>query len=265
MKRKLPALYLTRSPLVYVLCQVRISAVMALEKYLPDIQERLRKTGFPKFTRSVMQQITLDLTKGPTMSASQRYEFQDKEGVWGVSLAPEFLTVHTSRYTKYEDFEAKLHEALRILASTAAPALSERIGLRYVDLVRPQGRPLTDFLTPRLLGFDGKSIGIKESLNTCEFRGTSNLGKLLIRATQRADGQFLPSDLISNNLIHTTALSKGELICLLDFDHASQRVIDFEPNTIIEIAGELHSLMDEAFRKSVTATALEQWGNTERT
>ena len=47
MKRTSPPLRLPGSPLVLVLCQVRIATVRDMAGYIPALQDRLRRDGFP--------------------------------------------------------------------------------------------------------------------------------------------------------------------------------------------------------------------------
>ena len=58
MPRKEPALKLERSPLVFVLSQVRFPAVLKIEDHVPDIQEALRKLGFPRYSKEDIQRFS---------------------------------------------------------------------------------------------------------------------------------------------------------------------------------------------------------------
>src|SRR5258705_10846711 len=100
--RTLPALHLSKSPLVIVLSQVRISPILGMEKFLPAIQEQLRRTGYPKFRTSVTQEILL----APELKtvSSVRWLFSDREEKTTAVIAPNFITLLTSRYEVFEKF-----------------------------------------------------------------------------------------------------------------------------------------------------------------
>ena len=66
MKRTHPPLRLPGSPLIYVVAQVNISAVVAIERYVPEIQERLRKSGFPGYTNVQVPEIIFETSGAPT-------------------------------------------------------------------------------------------------------------------------------------------------------------------------------------------------------
>ena len=59
MKRSRPPLKLHKSPLVMVLAQVRISHVAKMGDYVDDVQERLRRSGFPRFEEGRGHEILL--------------------------------------------------------------------------------------------------------------------------------------------------------------------------------------------------------------
>ena len=171
-----------------------------MEKYVGGIQEALRQR-FPRFRRGLIQEVRLDL-ETPKAILSERYEFQNRDATVGIIVAPDFITVHTSSYETYEVMEETLRIALDAVHNTVRIGLSERIGLRYVDLIRPsQGESLRDYLNPQLLGFDGQGLGAPNGLNRLEFLGNTGLGTLIARCTQQS-GQFLPPDLWPSSLSH---------------------------------------------------------------
>lgn len=49
------------APVYYVLAQVRFNAVLALEQYVPAIQDSLRKMGFPDYEKAVVATLSEDL------------------------------------------------------------------------------------------------------------------------------------------------------------------------------------------------------------
>jgi uncharacterized protein (TIGR04255 family) len=251
---------LEKSPLAYVLCQVRMSAVMAIDRYVPEIQERLRKNGFPRFRKGFTQELTISPTAGPTATVSDRFDFLDKEEAWGVVLGTDFVTLHTSRYVHFENFDARLRDVLDTISAIAAPELAERVGIRYVNVIKPDAPTgISEYLEQGLLGYDGSRIGLKNWFSRSDFLGVSDFGNLIIRVSQRNDGQFLPPDLAPSGLTHSVQINAGEIVSLLDLDHAAVSPLTFDGDEISELVGHLHDVVNNAFLNAVTPAALEHW------
>lgn len=263
MKRSLPPLRLRYSPLVYVIGQVRISSVIAIEKYIPEIQEQLRHKGFPRFVKGQVQEIRFEIGETtPKVNVSERYEFQNKEGTSGIVLASDFVSLHTNKYEVYEKFEETFRVALAIIHQVVSFSLVERIGLRYVDLIRlGADEKFSDYLQPGLLGLENGKLGVTKSLSRFEFVGTTEVGKLVIRYSQSDNGAFLPADLMPSPLRHEAEVPPGEVVSFLDLDHFLEQSQDFEVSSVLELLGRLHDNLDRAFRSAVTETALQKWGS----
>jgi uncharacterized protein (TIGR04255 family) len=261
MKRSLPPLKLRSSPLAYVIAQVRVSSVISIEKYIPEIQESLRHRGFPRFKKGRLHEIRLELDSAPKINLFDRYEFQNKEETSGIVLAPDFISLHTSKYDTGENFEETLKTALSLVHEVVQFNLVERIGLRYVDLIRlDQDETWSEYLQPGLLGLDTSTLGVSKSLSRVEFVGITDVGKLVVRYSQSDQGTILPPDLFPSTLNHDIQLNPNEVVSFLDLDHFSELSRDFEVTSVVETVGDLHDDLDRAFRSAVTAIALLRWG-----
>ncbi len=262
-KRSLPPLHLRQSPLIAVLTQVRFSAVMALEKFVPDIQEQLRHKGFPRYVRGQMQELLVQPDTPPKFNVTDRFEFQDKDESIGIVLTPTSFAVQTNRYSRFEDFQEVIATALIVVNRVLNLTLVDRVGLRYVDLVRPgESETLADYLRPGLLGIDPKGAGVTAWRSRYEALGHTVLGNLAVRCSQSE--QILPPDLFPTTLKYSTALRPGEVATLLDLDHFVEGSSDFDTRRVVDLIGELHDAVDLAFRESVTPGALTRWGHGEK-
>lgn len=198
----------------------------------------------------------------PKFNVTDRFEFQDKDGTVGVVLTPTSVAVQTNKYSRFEDFEEIVATTLLVVNRVVNIALAERVGLRYVDLVRlVENEKWSDYLQPGLLGIAPETVGVRTWMSRYESLGTTELGKLAVRCSRSE--QILPLDLFPTTLNYTTALRPGEIATLLDFDHFVEKSSDFDTRSIGALIGELHDTVDIAFRKSVTADALTRWGNGE--
>ncbi|HEY6847213.1 MAG TPA: TIGR04255 family protein [Terracidiphilus sp.] len=263
MKRTHPPLSLPGSPLIYVVAQVNISAVVAIERYVPEIQERLRKSGFPGYTNVQVPEIIFETFGArPVVTPLSRYEFQNKLERTGIVLTPKSIAVHTNQYTTFDDFHAIIAMALETIHATAALQLHERIGLRYVDLIEfERDEELKDYLAPDLLGYDQAAVGMSGGQFNFQFEGNTPYGRLVARHYAPQVRNMLPPDLagVSLNYDYRPAPSPGRA-ALLDFDHAADYKGDFVIEEILETLENLHDGLDIIFRDSVTAAALEKWG-----
>jgi uncharacterized protein (TIGR04255 family) len=256
-KRSNPPLHLRRTPLIYVVAQVRFSAVVAMEKYVPEIQERLRRT-YPWFQRSKIQEFVFQMQGTPSLSLNDRYEFLQRDKRTGVVLMPNSVALHTNKYTSYEDFEKEFTTALGAIHESVSIGLVERIGLRYVDLIRlAPGETWSDYIKPGLLGLDAAAVGVSEWTSQSALVGKTEMGTLAFRYTQSESP--IPLDLNPLTLQYGELLKPKEIGTILDFDHYSEQTRDFELEPVMNAVGDLHDSVDKAFRNAVTPGALKKW------
>lgn len=110
------------SPLLSVTCQVQFPTILKINQELPaSFQEQLRK-DYPLF------QPTQD-RRGYRL-ASQR---NDQE----ILLLPDSLTVMTSHYPGWAQFQTQIAGAVRALQTCYEPAFCARTNLRFQNLLRP--------------------------------------------------------------------------------------------------------------------------------
>src|SRR5882762_2482103 len=257
-KRSNPPLHLSRTPLIYVVAQVRFSAVMAMEKYVPEIQEKLR-LKYPWFQRSKIQEIMFQAQGTPSVSFSDRYEFLQRDKRTGVVLISNSVALHTNKYTNYEAFEEEFADALSAIHNSVGIGLVERIGLRYVDLVRlGPDEKWSDYIKPGLLGLDVETVGVTPLTSQSAWLGKTQVGTLAFRYTQSESP--IPPDLMPVSLQYEGDLLRSkEVGTILDIDHYSEATRDFELEGVIGAIGDLHDNVDRAFRSAVTPAALRKW------
>ena len=249
---------------MYVIAQVRISAVISIGKYVADIQELLRRIDLPRFKRGIVQTLVLPPPQSsavePKIMNAERFDFLNKDGTWAVVLGPDSISLHTSEYTEYGFFELKLRQALEIIHQVVGITLSERLGLRYIDLIRAGvGESLRDYVRPEIQGLDPAKVGASTSLARFEFVGKTEYGQLVAKMYETEDGTFLPPELRPTNLVHSVALKPAETVLMLDLDHFSEEVAPFDVDGVLNGLGELHDNLDRAFRAAVTEGALKRW------
>ena len=263
-ERSLSPLRLSNSPLVYVIIQVRTAAVVSLDRYIPEIQENLRRSGFPKFIKGKIHEIKFQADTEPTSTAFDRFEFQSRNGRTGVVLTTNAVALHTNDYQHFDEFLATFEKALHPINAVLSVEFAERVGLRYVDLVRlSEGESFDHYMTRGILGPDASTFGVAQSFSRFEMVGRSEVGTLAFRHWQMSNGNFLPPDLLPSTLNHPTTLKPEEVVSLLDFDHYSDSQLDFDINEIKALSWRLHDVLDRGFREVVTEFALHKWSNSQ--
>lgn len=261
-ERTLPPLRLSRSPLVYVVLQVRTAAVVSLERYIPEIQESLRRSGFPKFIKGKIHEIKFEADTEPKSNTFDRFEFQSRNGRTGIVLSANAVALHTNDYQHFDEFLVTFEKALQLINPVLSIEFAERVGLRYVDLVRlADGEEFHQYMTGNILGPDASAFGVARSFSRFEMIGRSEVGTLAFRHWQMSNGNFLPPDLLPSTLSHSTVLKPEEVVSLLDFDHYAERQLDFDIDQIKRLLWQLHDNLDRGFREVVTEFARDKWGD----
>ncbi len=235
--------------------------MVSLDRYVPEIQENLRRSGFPKFIKGKIHEIIFQADSEPTANTFDRFEFQSRNGRTGVVLTTNAVALHTNDYQHFDEFFATFEKALHLIHAVLGIEFAERVGLRYVDLVRlSEGQSFNQYMTRDILGPDASTFGVEQSFSRFEMVGRTEVGTLAFRHWQMSNGNFLPPDLLKSTLNHPTALQPDEVVSLLDFDHYSESQLGFEIDQIKALSWRLHDNLDRAFRKVVTGFALDEWG-----
>jgi len=246
---------------VFVLAQVRFSPIAKMADFVPQIQESLRKKGFPGFELRKIQEFTLG--SAPQVSQSLRWFFSNRDKTASVILSTDFVVLATSVYKHFEDFIASFEKALVAVRDASAPSFASRVGLRYVDLIRPaEGERLDEYLQPGLGGIRAEDIEAESVLHQFHLRARTQAGTLSLRLWQNKEGTVLPPDMAGDEIaFRIQSPQPGELLTILDLDHYTETERDFSPDLQLADLWTLHDGTDLAFRKIVTGKALERWGN----
>lgn len=154
----IPRVVYVQPPLVLALCQVRFPTVHAIasSEFVAPFQRAIQNlypisTGI---TQDMQIQVAVGrqqagfLPGGPMPSL----RFSDPEDNWTVVLTPESVTLETRAYGDFDDFLGRLREVLQALIHAVNPTAVTRIGLRYVNELRPGHANWAAVVRPELLG-----------------------------------------------------------------------------------------------------------------
>jgi len=269
MKRKCRSVPLSKQPLVLVLGQVKFSPIRQLTTFTPAIQENFRRHDFPVERSGKVQRVMFSSHGGaPEVVDEQRWEYRNKNETWSVLVTEDSVVLQTTSYTTFEDFAEKLlHVVETVLALTEHDkyGVVERVGLRYIDVVKPnEGEDYRYYLRPGFHGAEDDVFVMGTHRLHVESVGATTVGEemgtMVLRVVQNNQGFSLPPDLVSGAPKHTRRSAPGELITLIDMDHYIEGSFEPEAAQVIERAYGMHDHLIETFHNNVvTEEAIEAW------
>jgi uncharacterized protein (TIGR04255 family) len=136
---------LEQSPLDVVVCQLQYEHNLAVAdaKTARAIHDALggRHGGFPRVEQVQTQTVSVGIGPAPAVSTSPTagWRFSNEDRTLVVTVVPEHVSVETARYTNWDAFESRLGAVLAAVAEHVDPAFENRLGLRYIDLLKGHG------------------------------------------------------------------------------------------------------------------------------
>ncbi|MFU8803988.1 MAG: TIGR04255 family protein [Bradymonadaceae bacterium] len=254
---------LHRSSLVLVLCQVRFAPLEALENYVPEIQDRLRRAGFPRSESTTLLEIP-SMGSASVPGTRKIWEFQNRERSVSIVLDKTFLTLQTTSYNVFEDFLETLTGALDIVSEVVDGLFVSRVGVRYGNVIRPgEGECWKEYIREGLRGFESDLFTAGTELNLHQTVAHTDAGIIALRLFQNRHAGILPPDLEGQNLEPPAGfedVESGELLTLLDVDHSRVTEFDYTRSSLEELAWKLKNRAHQiTFEHVVTEHAINKW------
>lgn len=216
------------NPLDQVICQLKFPPILTIDAEVPAIfQERIRK-NFPNYNETaewkvqiapgLYSEVPSEIFKSLYPNAGIRnYEFSSEDGNWKINLTNSFVSLTANNYERWEAFREKLKNPLSALIDIYSPDNFTRVGLRYIDVIRPSSLQLEDYNWSDL--FEPYISGILSSEQICEhvlgFENTYEVnlsdGESIVRITTKFvaavdDGEIsfsIDSDFMNRNKSNT--------------------------------------------------------------
>ena len=254
---------MNNAPVFYILAQVRFNPVSMMSEFVPKIQDRLRRAGFPDFRPEVLHRIDLRQIGGSPevqMHEATRWSFMNSKGTEGYLLNTDSIVFHTTAYDTFDVFLDRLLMGLGLIHEAVELTYIERIGLRYLDAVSPRAHEsLDNYLSQTVLGLH-KALQGKLAHNFMETAVQNVSGTLVARTVIRDNTLTVPPDLHPMNLkIGDRFASIKGLHAILDNDQFAEERSDFNLDEVKIKLRSMHDRIEEAFHATVTSFALEQW------
>ena len=259
---------LSSQPLVLTLCHVRFSPVRQMPRYIPAIQDAFRRTGYPIEQSGKAPQVTFTPTAPVQLVEQQRWEYRNREETWSILVTEDSVILQTTAYTRFEQFAEQLQLAVNTVLTESEHdgfGVVHRVGLRYIDLVRPSaGKDFRFYLRRGLHGVADEVFQPGRHLLHLESRGRTVVGghpgTMIVRVVQNDEGHSLPPDLMAAAPKYPPRVGPGERVTLIDMDHYVEGTFDPDSERVVARAYELHDHIIETFHDHVvTEDAIEEW------
>jgi uncharacterized protein (TIGR04255 family) len=261
---------MNRAPIYYALAQVRFSAVLALDQYLPAIQEKMRKVGFPDFEKTMIATLNFALNPTapgaamPAIQQSARNHFLNDKRTSGFLLDQDSLTYVTTDYDTFEPLLSTFSQGLRMVHSATELSYSERVGLRYLNVVCPRsGEQVSHYLAPSVLGLFDKLSPWETVHSFSETRtrhGKAHMVSRSIIQNQLVEGPpAFPQDLSPIPVQFGRPIKVSGEYAMLDIDSWQEDREKFDLVGLEKVCTSLHDELRRSFELMVTPHAIEVW------
>ena len=261
---------MSNAPVYYALAQAHFNPVAAMSKYVDQIQDRLRREGYPLFEP---QQVTHLVVPGP--GQAQQAEPQITHTVsWlitrsdrtaGFILAPSAITYHTTHYDTHSEFIPELLRGLAAVHEVATLDHVSRLGLRYLDAVLPRAEESVEqYLVDGLHGIEfnaTQQYRLTESVFGTDTGPLVQIGTLVTRVHTMTAPLGFPPDMQPNGLMVNPKFEVKEprAHAVIDTDHFVEGRMPIDMDNLGKQVLSLHATIKSVFGATTTDNARDAW------
>jgi uncharacterized protein (TIGR04255 family) len=264
---------LSNGPLTAVLIQIKFSTIVQIAKYIPDVQDQLRKK-YPLYDVLQGESIQTGPHREIERKPFEQWVFSSNDYFRNIIIDSEKITFQVLDCHEYE-YESFIHEFMSIVESfdnIVDISSITRFGLRYINTI-PEDDSLSwkKLLNENFHGmtFPENVMWRDNSLLAFSLQRGVNLEKLKmvsnfqLKINQNPNGPKYPQDIMKFPLGEPEVYDNRPLVTFVDMDH----YILFKAVEKGKIIGRLesifealHSVIDEVFFNSlITQEAKELW------
>jgi uncharacterized protein (TIGR04255 family) len=263
---------LHNAPIYLALIQAQFNPIPNIAKYIADIQDQLRRQGFPLYEPHAMPRVVFSFTpdkapQEPGFINVNVWHVTNEAKTAGYVITDKAITFHTTHYETRNEFIPKLIEGLQVVHQVVDLAHVSRLGVRYLDAVLPRGSDRVEqYIKERLHGvpFNDQArlqSSYAESIYETETGPVLTRGKLVQRVYRQSSLLGYPPDLDPLNLVPMSrfVLTEARDHAIIDTDHFVEDQMAMDFNAIQEQALNLHVTAKKIFKAAVTDYAINAW------
>ncbi|MGD9108115.1 MAG: TIGR04255 family protein [Gammaproteobacteria bacterium] len=248
-------------PLTYVLAQIKITPIEDIKSYMPKIQDIIRKE-FPVYEEVNIQNFEIRKELNPIIHQATQWHFKDKDLTTGIIIDKQTINLHTSKYSKFDEFVAKFENILKSLNKQLGISLVIRFGLRYVNVVKSS---IKKYVESGLLGFyekDSEFLARTETISR-ESDGSTIQTKSIHVGSKASIGQnkLVPPDLaqVAGQLTFKHHEEPKNNYVIVDIDCGHKKQLEFKEINFKQEFTQLHNKIERIFNKAFTKEAVNKW------
>lgn len=253
------------APVMYTVAQVRFNQILAMGSFVPNIQEKIRASGFPDYRKEIINAFSFPLGQADNnapviQQAVSRHAFGNINGTAGFILENNAMSFQTTEYDVFETFLESFLNAISIVNDRVKLDYIERIGIRYLDAVMPRtDEKLSDYLVEEVLGMTFKTTG-KVSHSYTETVSTNSVGGLIARVIIQNSNISLPPEIAQTAYGLSSKFKQFEgLHAVIDTDGYHEVRTAFDIDTIAKKLNDLHEEIAKSFKATASPHALKIW------
>lgn len=263
---------LANAPVYYALVQVRFEPVAAMAKYVDEIQDRLRRSGFPLYETEQTQALNFFAAQNgnvpvppvgipmPMVNSAPVWYFTNTDRNAGYVLSNDFITFQVTKYDGHEKFFQFVLTGIQLLNEIVQLGNITRVGMRYLDAIIPSADDdMNDYLHSSVVGID---FGTEWLAGSWESAYKTDKGILIAKVYRVANQPIgTPIDLQIRCLHLPEKYRNNTPVrhAVMDFDHYSEGTLPPNSEALTESLNDLHQGISDCFRKLATPHAFERW------
>lgn len=257
---------LSNAPLYYVIVQVRFNPVHTLNNYFPEIQEAMRRSGFPDAEQRLLSTVQMPTElpsdgKTPQVTVSQTpdFMFNNQDRTTGFQLSVNALSLQTTSYDRFASFSNIFLVGLETVQKHLDLAYVDRIGVRYLNAVIPDaGELLEEYLEGGVLGIAPKIEGTVYHAFSETFYRVEEIN-IRARTISRQGRVAFPPDLQHPLRMADKFASADGVHAVIDTDGYIDERRRFDMPAIKQRLDQVHVEITRAFHATATPGALQRW------
>jgi len=259
---------MSNAPVYYALAQAHFNPVAAMVRYVDEIQDRLRREGYPLFEPQQFAQLVIPgqgQSQAPQIQQAVSWLMTRSDRAAGFILGPSAITYHTTHYQTHNEFITELLRGLAAVHEVVSLDHVSRLGLRYLNAVLPRpGETAEQYLVGGLHGIDfdaARQHAMTESVFTTDTGPLVPKGTLVVRVYRTVAPLGFPPDMLPTGLAVAPKFEIKEARdhAIIDTDHYAQGGMTMEMSKLNEQLLSLHGMIKLVFGATTTDHARGAW------